>query len=85
LRLARWLDPGYAFEGASENHLLRIFSAVLIDFRLRAPRVSKPLRSNVSRQEYRSFNALQGRRVPNSATAFDNRRRIVLKEKIPLS
>jgi hypothetical protein len=64
---------------------LRIFSASQIDFRLRWPRVSKPLRSNVSRQQCRCFNDLQGHRVANSATAFDNGRRIVLKEKIPLS
>ena len=44
-----------------------------------------PLRSNVSRQQRRCFNDLQAQRVPNSATAFDNRRRIVLKEKIPLT
>ena len=43
------------------------------------------LRSNVSRQQARCFNDLGGHRVPNSATAFDNRSRIVLKEKIPLS
>jgi hypothetical protein len=47
--------------------------------------MSKPLRSNVSRQQSRGFNDLQGHRVPNSATAFDNRRSIVLKEKIPLT
>jgi hypothetical protein len=63
---------------------LRIFAAV-IDFRLRPHRVSKPLRSDVSRQQRRSFNDLQGHRVANSATAFDNRRCIVLKEKIPLT
>ena len=63
---------------------LRIFATV-IDFRSRAHRVSAALRSNVSRQQSRCFNDLQGRRVPNSATAFDNRRRIVLKEKIPLT
>jgi hypothetical protein len=60
---------------------LRIFAAVIV-FRLRAHRVSKPLRSYVSRQQSRCFNDLQGQRVPNSATAFDNRRRIRLKAKI---
>src|SRR3984957_392964 len=63
---------------------LRIFTAA-IDFRSRAHRVSAPLRSNASRQQHRGFNDLQGHRVSNSATAFDNRRRIVLKEKIPLT
>jgi len=63
---------------------LRIFSAV-IDFRLRSHRVSKQLRPNVSRQQRRCFNDLQGHRVPNSATAFDNRPGIVLKTKIPLT
>jgi len=52
---------------------------------MRAARVSKPLRSNVSRQQSRSFNDLQGHRVPNSATAFDNRPGIRLKRKIPLT
>ena len=52
---------------------------------MRLARASTPLRSNVSRQQSRCFNDLQGRRVLNSATAFDNRRRIVLKEKIPLT
>jgi hypothetical protein len=63
---------------------LRIFAAV-IDFRLRPHRLSAPLRSDVSRQQSRCFNDLQGQRVPNSATAFDNRRRIGLKAKIPLT
>ena len=44
-----------------------------------------PSRSNVSRQQIRGFNDLQGHRVPNSATAFDKCRRMVLKEKIPLT
>jgi hypothetical protein len=61
------------------------FPRSLIDFRLRAARASTPVRSNVSRQQSRCFNDLQGQRVANSATAFDNRRCIVLKEKIPLS
>jgi hypothetical protein len=47
--------------------------------------MSTPLRSNASRQQSRYFNDLQGQRVPNSATAFDNRPRIVLKAKIPLT
>ena len=63
---------------------LRIFSR-LIDFRLRPHRLSAPLRPDVSRQQSRSFNDLQGHRVPNSATAFDNRRCIGLKAKIPLT
>ena len=63
---------------------LRIFAAV-IDFRLRPHRLSAPLRPDVSRQQSRSFNDLQGQRVPNSATAFDNRRCIGLKAKIPLT
>ena len=63
---------------------LRIFAAV-IDFRHRSHRVSTPLRSNVSLQESRCLNDLRGQRVPNSATAFDNRRRIVLKANIPLT
>ena len=63
---------------------LRIF-AVVIDFQLRSHRVSTPLRSNVSWQQGRRFNDLQGHHVSNSATAFDNRPRIVLKEKIPLT
>jgi hypothetical protein len=59
---------------------LRIF-AVVIDFRSRSHRVPAPLRSNVSRQQSRRFNDLKGHCVPNSATAFDNRRRISLKAK----
>jgi hypothetical protein len=61
------------------------FPPFLIDFRLRSRRASKPLRSDVSRQQRCRFNDLQGHRVPNSATTFDKCRRIVLKEKIPLS
>jgi hypothetical protein len=64
----------------AKNASLRIFAAV-IDLRLLPRRVSTPLRANVSRQQCRSFNDLQGLRVPNSATAFDNRRRIGLKPK----
>ena len=63
---------------------LRIFAAVL-DFRLQAHRVPTPLRFDVSRQQSRCFNDLQGHRVANSATAFDNRRCIRLKAKIPLT
>jgi len=63
---------------------LRIF-AVVIDFRCRSHRVSAPLCSNVSRQQSRRFNDLQGRRVSNSATAFDNRCRFSLKAKILLT
>jgi hypothetical protein len=36
------------------------FPRLLIDFRFRPHRVSKPLRSNVSRQQSRRFNDLQG-------------------------
>jgi hypothetical protein len=63
---------------------LRIF-AVVIDFWLRSHYLSKPLRANVSRQQSRCFNDLRCLTSPASATAFDNRRRIVLKAKIPLS
>ena len=61
------------------------FPRLLIDFRFRAHYVSTPLRSDVSRQQGRRFNDLQGVRVPTSVTAFDNRRRIGLKRKIPLT
>jgi hypothetical protein len=61
------------------------FPRSLIDFRFRSYRVSKPLRPDVSRQQSRCFNDLQGSRVPNSGTAFDNRRCFRLKEKIPLT
>jgi hypothetical protein len=64
---------------------LRIFAAAVIDFRLRPHPASKPFCSNVSRQHCRCFNDLQGHRVPDSATAFDNRRRIGLKANIPLT
>ena len=57
------------------------FPRIRIDFRLWSHRASKPLRSNVSRQQSRRFNDLHGQRIPNSATAFDNRRRISLKAK----
>ena len=63
---------------------LRIFAAV-IDFRFRSRRASMPFCSNVSRQQCRCFNDLQGHRVANSATAFDNRRRMALKAKILLT
>ena len=70
--------------GRAKIASLRIFAAV-IDFRLRPPHASRPLRSNVSRQQSRYLNDLQGHHVPNSATAFDIRRHIVLKEKILLT
>jgi hypothetical protein len=57
----------------------------LIDFRLRPHRVSKPLRANVSRQQRRGVNDLQGLTSRTSASAFDNRRRIGLKQKILLT
>jgi hypothetical protein len=57
------------------------FPRVLIDFRFRSRHVSTALRCNVSRQQSCCFNDLQGQRVPNSATAFDNRCRIRLKAK----
>jgi hypothetical protein len=63
---------------------LRIFTAA-IDFRSRAHRESAALRSNAPRQQSRCFNDLEVRRVSNSATAFDKRHRIGLKEKIPLT
>jgi hypothetical protein len=63
---------------------LRIFATV-IDFRFRSHRVSAPLRSGISRQQGRRFNDLQGACVPTSVTAFDNRRRIELKQKILLT
>jgi hypothetical protein len=53
----------------------------LVDFLLRAHRLSTSLRSNVSRQQSRCFNDLQCLTPPTSATAFDNRRRISLKAK----
>ena len=43
-----------------------------------------PLHEELPKQS-RCFNDLQRHRVPNSATAFDNRRRIRLKTKIPLT
>jgi hypothetical protein len=69
----------------AKNAFCESFPRVLIDFRLRSHRAPKPLRSNVSRQQSRCFNDLQGQHVANSATAFDNLLCIVLKEKIPLS
>src|ERR1700722_14356018 len=59
---------------------LRIFAAV-IDFRCRSHYLSKPLLSNVSRQQTRLFNDLRCLTSPASAAAFDNRRRIGLKAK----
>ena len=63
---------------------LRIFATV-IDFRFRSHRAAAPLRFDVSRQQGRRFNDLQGVCVPTSVTAFDNRRRIGLKRKILLT
>src|SRR5579862_1983410 len=79
------LHPGYAFDCSYKNRLLRIFSAASDRFSVAATSCVEALRSNFSRQQGRCFNDLQGHRVPNSATAFDNRPRIVLKEKIPLT
>jgi hypothetical protein len=78
-------NPGYAFERSCKNRILANLFRLQIDFRLRSRRVSTPLRSNVSRQQSCCFNDLQGQRVPDSATTFDNRRSMVLKEKIPLT
>jgi|ERR1700682_5244672 len=68
----------------AKNASLRIFAAV-IDFRLRQHPGSMPFCSNVSRQQSRCFNDLQCLTSPASATAFDNRRGIGLKAKIPLT
>jgi hypothetical protein len=57
------------------------FPRSLIDFQLRSYRVSNPLRSDVSRQQRRRFNDLQRLTSPRFTTAFDNHRRMVLKEK----
>jgi hypothetical protein len=70
--------------GRAKIASLRIFAAV-IDFWLRSHYLSKPFSSNVSRQQSRCFNDLQCLTSPTSATVFDNRRRIVLKAKIPLT
>jgi hypothetical protein len=61
------------------------FPRVLIDFRFRSHRLSASLRSNISRQQSRRINNLQCLTAPAPATAFDNRRRIGLKRKIPLT
>jgi hypothetical protein len=61
------------------------FPRSLIDFRFWSRRVSTALRANVSRQQSCRFNDLQCLTAPTSAAAFDNRRRMVLKEKIPLT
>jgi hypothetical protein len=79
------LHPGYASLMALIAHakidFCESFPRIQIDFRSLSHRVSKPLRSNVSRQQSRRFNDLQGATSLNSATAFDNRRRIRLKAK----
>ena len=61
------------------------FPRFLIDFRFWSHRLSASLRSNVSRQQSRRINNLQCLTAPAPATAFDNRRRIGLKRKIPLT
>jgi hypothetical protein len=71
------LHPGYVFEPSSKNRILANLFWLLIDFRLRPHRVSKPFCSNVSRQQNRRFNDLQCFTSPHPATAFDNRLRIV--------
>ena len=78
------LHPGYAIEDRAKIGFCESFPR-LIDFRLRSHHVTTPLRSDVSRQQSRCINDLQGQRVPNSATAFDNHRRFSLKAKIPLT
>ena len=79
------LHPGYVFELSCKNAFCESFPRLLIDFRSRSHLMSTALRSNVSRQQSRCLNDLQRKRVSNSATAFDNRPCIVLKEKIPLT
>jgi hypothetical protein len=61
------------------------FPKILIDFQLRPRRASTPLRSDVSWQQGRCFNGLQGLTSPHFTTAFDNLPCVVLKEKIPLT
>src|SRR5580700_4724597 len=79
------LHPGYVFELSCKNAFCESFPRLLIDFQSRSHLMSTALRSNVSRQQSRCLNDLQRKRVSNSATAFDNRPCIVLKEKIPLT
>jgi hypothetical protein len=65
--------------------LANLFRKILIDFPFWSHPASKLFCCNVSRQQSRCLNDLQCLTSPNAATAFDNRRCIVLKEKIPLT
>jgi hypothetical protein len=74
------VPSGYASERSCKNRILaNLFG--LIDFRLWSLRASTALRFDISRQQCHYFNDLQRLRSLNSATAFDNRRRIGLKAK----
>jgi len=79
------LIPGYAFDCSCKNCLLRIFSAIFDRFSTAVASCVELFSSKVSRQQPRCFNDLHGLSVLNSATAFDNRRRIRLKAKILLT
>jgi hypothetical protein len=81
-----WLYPSHALirryhliKSSGDELACESFPRFPIDFRLRWHRVSKPLRSNVSRQQGRCCNDLGGLTSLNSATAFDNRPHIRLK------
>ena len=80
----RYAPSGYVFERSCRIRILANLFEDCDDFD-RGRIVRRAVHPNVSRQRGRRFNDLQGPRVPNSATAFDNRRRMVLKEKIPLT
>jgi len=75
----------YAFDCSCKKRLLRIFSAVSDRFSILVASCIEAVAIQCFTQQSRCFNGLQCLTSPNSATAFDNRRRIVLKEKIPLT
>jgi hypothetical protein len=78
------LHPGYAFERSCKNRILANLCSG-DRFSLSVASCVGAVAIRFSRQQGRRFNDLQGVCVPNSATAFDNRRRIGLKRKILLT
>jgi hypothetical protein len=65
--------------------LANLFRKLLIDFRFWPHPAATPFCFIVSRQQCRRINHLQCLTSPTAATAFDNRRRIRLKQKILLT
>jgi hypothetical protein len=77
--------PIYAFDCSCKNRLLRIFSAVSDRFSVSVASCVEAVMLRCFTATCRRCNDLQRLTFPRFTTAFDNRRRIVLKATIPLT